>query len=261
MIIKRRAFTIIELMVATAIIAILASMTVLNLEQTRRNSRDARRRSDVQTIAAGVSQYTVAKGTTFVRYNNLDCTLASEVNPSVQGIGDGCVGASGRSFGKMNLRSATTTGYPNAQQNAGRVYAAHSIGDALLLEGYLTYMPQDPLSQKSTAYTDPNARDYVLIRACIVTGEQQVGSKGTVFGIWSSLEGGPTAQEQSNNDRYPGGRNAGPGQQGGNAYVYDFAAQQAEWDAGYYYLKGVAVGNGVTKVVAQADCGSNVTPS
>lgn len=248
---QRRGFTIIELMVAIAILLILASLTVLALGSTRRNSRDSRRKADAQTIAAGMSQYTVVAGTTFVKLGSQTCVLPDEVNPATTpdpASNRGCVGASGRSYGKMNLSSATSSGYAN---NAGRTYLG-SIGQALKQGGYLTSMPQDPLA-KTGVFTDPNAPDYILIRACILTGEQQVGSRGTLFAVWTSLENGPSAQESSNSDRYPGGKDAGP-TGGADPYVYDFAAQQTEWQAGAFYLNGFAAGNGVTKVVAKEDC-------
>jgi hypothetical protein len=168
----------------------------------------------------------------------------------------GCVGASGRSYGKINLKNATSSGYAT---NPGRAYVAHSIGDALLAGGYLTHVPQDPFSQGSANLTNPNAADYVLIRACIATGVQQVGSRGTVFAVWTALENDPTSQEQANAVRYPGGREAGPTNLAAT-YVYDFAAQQTEWQSGAFYFKGFAVGNGVTKV-AGLPCDNSAQPA
>jgi prepilin-type N-terminal cleavage/methylation domain-containing protein len=248
----KRGFTIIELMVATAILVILASVTILFLGTTRRNSRDARRKADVQTISSGISQYTVIAGTTFIKVAGQQCNLPDEINPATVGTGAGCVGASGRSYGKMNLKgdgvNVTSSGYAT---NPGRVYMTISIGKALLDAGYLTSMPQDPLAKVSDT-TNPNAPDYVLIRACAVTGEQQVGTRGTVFAVWTSLENGPTDQEKANSDHYPGGRLAGP--TGAGTYVYDFAAQQSEWLSGAYYVNGFGVGNGITKVAGAQPC-------
>jgi hypothetical protein len=228
------------------------------------HSRDARRRHDVSVIVGGVTQYESTRGTTFIRYNGLACSLPSEDNAALPGTGPGCVGASGRAYGKMNLKAATNSA-PGYASNPPRTYATdHTIGEALLQGGFLTNMPQDP-NAKANVFNDPNAPDYVLIRACIITGHQQVGTRGTVFGVWAPLEGSTTADEDSNNDRYPGGKKAGPetdpNNTNGDPYIYDFAAQWNEWATGAYYLHGVAGGNGVTKVTAKNDCASGPVTS
>lgn len=248
----KRAFTIVELMVALSVLVILASVTAIYFGSTRRNSRDARRKADVQTITSAVSQYTVVSGTTFIHASGLTCTLPDEKNPANVpnfATNPGCVGASGRGYGKMNLKNATSSGYAT---NAGRAYAPMSIGESLVNDRYLTKMPQDP-NAGSNSFTDPDAPDYVLIRACIVSGIQEVGTRGTVFGVWTPLENVPTDQEEANSDRYPGGKLAGP-VGGGGTYVFDFAAQQTEWQSGAFYFNGFAAGNGITKVVGAAPC-------
>lgn len=252
---SKRAFSIIEMLVVIALIAILSAVATISFSITRRNSRDSRRKTDVQQLSAALTQYASAVGTTFIVDKKQTCALSSQTDPSIPGIGAGCVGASGRAYGKVNLISATSSGYPTAT-NAGRTYAPVSIGTALLDEGYLSAVPRDPFAVSKT-FDDPNDRDYVLIRACSVTGEQQVGNRGTVFAFWASLEGTPTTEQMANSDRYAGGRTAGLGPDAnGNVYIYDFAAQQAEWNAGAYYLNGFAAGNSATKTVSAAPCDS-----
>jgi len=50
-------FTLIELMVVLAIIGILATLSAFGLQQARESSRDAQRKSDLQTIRLALEQY------------------------------------------------------------------------------------------------------------------------------------------------------------------------------------------------------------
>lgn len=239
-------------MVAIAILTILSAITTIYFGTIRRNSRDAQRKAGAQTISSGITHMTVVAGTNFIKVTGQVCNLPDQINPANvpnSAANPGCVGASGRSYGKMNLKNATSSGYAT---NPGRQYTATTIGEALVGGGYLTKMPQDPLAQAGV-FNNPNAPDYVLIRAC-TSGYQQVGSVGSLFGVWTPLENTPTSEESSNSDRYPGGKLAGP-TGGSGTYIYDFAAQQTEWQLGAYYFKGFAVGNGITKVVASACSG------
>jgi type II secretory pathway pseudopilin PulG len=242
-----KAFSLVELMVAIATLALLATLTVISFAETRKSSRDSRRKADIQIISSGITQYGITRGSTFITMPDSSCTLPNQNNPATVGVGSGCTGASGRSYGKMNLKLANTDGYSPAHQ--GRTYAQNTISEALLASGYLQSIPLDPLHNAS-ALNDPNQRDYVVIRACMATGLQEVGTRGQLFAVWASLENNPTLEEVAIAARLPGGKNAGPGSVGGNVYIYDFATQAFEWLDGRYYNYGYALGNGVTKTVA-----------
>lgn len=254
---RHKGFSIIELMVAVGVLGILTSVVVVAFGQTRRNSRDAQRKADVQTLSSAHSQYLVASTTTFLKFGTLTCILPNEDNPSMApdfNTNPGCVGASGRGYGKVSLVDATTSGYAT---NPGRQYGPRSIVAALQAGGYLNQIPREPLKTGDVT-NDPNARDYVLIRACISTGQQQVGTKGSLFAFWTALENRPSSEEVDNSSKYPGGKDAGP--LGTGTYVYDFAAQATEWQSGMYYYGGYAAGNGATKVaVADPACSSPTT--
>jgi prepilin-type N-terminal cleavage/methylation domain-containing protein len=56
-----RAFTLVELLVVIAIIGLLAAVSVMILNGARRNSRDAKRVSDVQIIRAALEQHWVER--------------------------------------------------------------------------------------------------------------------------------------------------------------------------------------------------------
>jgi len=59
---RKRAFTLIELLVVVAIIGILATVVVVNLGNSQKKARDARRLSDVNQIAKAVDLYVLDYG-------------------------------------------------------------------------------------------------------------------------------------------------------------------------------------------------------
>lgn len=54
---KTRGFTLIELMVVVLIIGLLASAVVLNVNKSRKQGRDAKRISDLNTVASALESY------------------------------------------------------------------------------------------------------------------------------------------------------------------------------------------------------------
>lgn len=251
---RRSAYTFIELSVAVAVIALLAVVVTLSLDLVRKQSRDSRRKADVQTLTNAIEQFTVYKGTSFIKYRGQNCTpppnTQNEVETGLlgQATGSGCVGANGLSFGKMNVAgNAGTDGYGPYE---GRTYREHSIMDALVEDGFLTSRPIDPLA-KPTVITDPAQRDYVLIRGC-KSGWQNVGVTGSYIGVWTSLERGLEPVDAENARKFPGGRNAGPISKPN--YVFDFGATQQEYNQNAFYGRGFAVGSGATPVVSFATC-------
>ena len=51
------AFTLIELLVVISIIGILLAISVFSIQNARKSSRDARRKSDLETIRSGLEMY------------------------------------------------------------------------------------------------------------------------------------------------------------------------------------------------------------
>lgn len=253
--VNKRAFSLVELLVAVTILAILTSLVVINISNVRRSSRDSRRKSDVQTVTTAINQYVLANGTSFIRYNRQGCTIPTvqtgEVRTLPTATGDGCVGANGLSFGKMNLINDDSGGYG---PYTARQYQPHSIMESLKLSGVLANGAQDPQAGQNPI-TSASARDYVLIRACS-TGWQNVGARGVLFAVWTSLESQATDIESANQKTFPGGTEAGPTGQT-NPYVYDFGAPNSEYDSEAYTTHGYAAGSGLTKTSFNSQCGSS----
>ena len=64
---KRRGFTIVELVITITIMGILLTLAVVNLNASQANARDAERKSDAEAIAANLEAY----------YNNTNSGMSS----------------------------------------------------------------------------------------------------------------------------------------------------------------------------------------
>jgi prepilin-type N-terminal cleavage/methylation domain-containing protein len=53
----KRGFTLIELLVVVAIVGILMALSVFGLQEARQNSRDARRKADLELVRSGLEIY------------------------------------------------------------------------------------------------------------------------------------------------------------------------------------------------------------
>ena len=248
--ITRRAFTIIELMVAVTILSIVTTLVIVNFTQSRRNSRDGVRKADVSAVEVAVQQYAIANGSTLIRYpvNGRPgaCTIGSATDPSTgwTGAAQQCVGAGGRAYGKINLKQVTGVSGDNLGVGGvtnHRDYPTYSIVEALKDGGYFDVTPHDP-SSPNGATTDPTQRDYSLIRACRKTGFQNVATGGDLFAVWAILENPLNQVEIENNRLLPGSSSAvDPTLTSGSLYQYDFAAGQS--DEALYESAGYGVGN------------------
>ncbi|CAN5152987.1 hypothetical protein BH11PAT4_BH11PAT4_3890 [soil metagenome] len=260
----RRGFTVIELTIAVAIVAILASVVTINFSQSRKNARDGVRKTDAPAILTAVSQYVQANGTSMIRLYAADgktlqpCAVVG-ADPAVTATGAGCVGAGGRGYGKINAKDITGANAANIGRGGGsgsREYPANgSIVDALLSGGYFDVRPVDPLS-KQAATSDITARDYALIRAC-PNGEQHVGTRGQLFAVWTAVENRLTTSDAESIKRLPGF----PTVKGSDTYVYDFAAGTGATSGNAAFdTSGYGVGNAAA-IGSISDAGGKCSPS
>ena len=131
---KWRAFTLVELLVVVAIIGILATVVVISYSGAQKKARDARRKSDVNTISQAAQLFFTDNGTYKI---------------SMKTVVNGTTGAgyNGTSQGWFNEGDGTGTTYPN------------SIANGLVSWGYLSTAPSDPNGSIGSAgaymyYTD-----------------------------------------------------------------------------------------------------------
>jgi prepilin-type N-terminal cleavage/methylation domain-containing protein len=70
---KSRSFTLIEILVVVFIIGLLASLIIINLASTRANARDAKRISDLTTVASALQLYYADKHEYPLQRSGNDC--------------------------------------------------------------------------------------------------------------------------------------------------------------------------------------------
>lgn len=224
---KIKGYTLVEVVVAVSIIAILASLVILNLTEARKSARDSRRKSDIQTYVSAFNSYRVTNPNFFIEdkkagtcsngvevaqlddsscvdANGNACTVDSAFNS-----GAACVGALGRSFGKINLASVSSEspvkdGYKAEENSAwARPYATTSIAQALFNQGFLNNLSKDPMTKSGLVNNDPTLPDYTLIRSC-ANGKQALNKGGVLFTVFGILERTPSAVDTSSMKEYAG---------------------------------------------------------
>lgn len=132
---QRKGFTLMELLIVIAVIIVLAAAVFVALNPAKRfqDTRDARRRSDVEAFLSALKTDQVDNGGTYVAsVDALTVDLEYQIGTAAVGCDDGC--------------TAVTT------------EAACADLTALVTEGYLGSVPIDP-STGTAAETD-----YYIIR-------------------------------------------------------------------------------------------------
>lgn len=59
---KNKGFTFVELLVVVTIIAVLSSVAIVSFQSTNRNSRDAKRKADLEQVRAALELYRAENG-------------------------------------------------------------------------------------------------------------------------------------------------------------------------------------------------------
>lgn len=146
-----RGFTLIELLLVMAIIAILAVVVfaALNPAQRFRDSRDARRYTDVQTLLTAIHEYIVDNRGAFP--SGLSAGMSET---QIGSAGSGC---------------SVSTGGCSASPSA-------CVNLTTALENYLASIPMDPSAASSSGKTNytvrVNSNGIVTIKACGAEGAE-----------------------------------------------------------------------------------------
>lgn len=240
---NRAGFTVIEVMIATAIIAIIAVSASLSFLKTRLNARNSQRKEVAQTYSKAVGSYAAASGSTFI---TTDGNVTSCTSPTLDGSGttsaynpgipvtitqpNTCVGANGRGYGMLDFTGKTSEKFLTQtltfDYGSGNSTNTTSIASALKQLGYLGTISADPLvtlTNNSVKTTDP---DYILVRCC-KDGRQAIGDGGSLYAIWAKLETGgsndPTSFDANSQHLCGGPQVVPPGfNASSNPYTYSF---------------------------------------
>ncbi|OIQ04352.1 MAG: hypothetical protein AUK58_00810 [Candidatus Moranbacteria bacterium CG2_30_41_165] len=153
---KEKGFTLIEILLVISIIAVLATVVIvaLNPAQRFKDSRDARRRADVESISKAIQQYVIDNKGAY---------------PAGSGLQE--------SDAEKQLGTATS----GCALFGGDGTCATGDGDCMDLSAdlakYLKSIPRDPLqgSAEHTYYT-VTRDDYniVTVRACGAEGDEEI---------------------------------------------------------------------------------------
>jgi prepilin-type N-terminal cleavage/methylation domain-containing protein len=179
-------FSLLELIVAASIIAILATVTVINTTESRAKARDANRRTSVDAYSTSMEQWkSISKDKSYFVYmtGGVDCTAShgSGNNPLgadygyMSGSQSTCVGVKGGGGGRITRKSLGAY-YPSA----------NSVADALKFAGVLNAIRVDPTAENQPL--SGNFPDFVLT-TCDSNGYAASNAKdATEFAIFARLE-------------------------------------------------------------------------
>lgn len=154
---RRKGFTLLELIMVTAVIGILASLILTNTARFQIQSRDANRKQSVAAYQNAIELYHAEKKSYFIQYDNparsITCNSATAA-PNPPGhvytlFGTGCVGKWGNSEGRMTRKG-------DAFKDEG-YNPDYSVADALRFDGFLATVRTDPFATTVT----PAAKDDV----------------------------------------------------------------------------------------------------
>jgi len=242
-------FTLVEVLIAIAVIGLLAASGTVSYQRSQQASRDSRRKQDVTTYSQAVAAYLAAHGNAAIQdskagaCNLADTTAVDPEDPSKAASGSGCAGASGRGYGLVNAATGTATGITGSGiSSANRSYASVSISAALHDLGYLATPATDPRTKDASDASGGNA-DYILLRCCN-DGRQNVSDGGIAYAVWTHLEGAINSNDTSNTANACGGSSAAgkaAAASGISGYAYDFASGSVGTSANY--AAGAAVGS------------------
>lgn len=149
---QAHGFTLIELMVVVVLIAILSTVSVVQLDTQRMRGRDVSRKESVAEYQTAIEAYYGKQRTYFIEDKSVasnTCVVQNQtaIGYSIIGAGAGCVGVHGSGQGNMNRANEITIPLSQYLQ-------PNSIAQALINDGVLVQSRQDPLTSKDGTVTD-----------------------------------------------------------------------------------------------------------
>lgn len=188
-----RAFTIVELLIAVSVVAILSVVTIVNTLETRRAARDANRRSSVEAYTTAMEQWKSVSPykNYFVQVlGGAACAASNSANTS------GATGAGYMSASNFAAGSSSCVGYLGG--GAGRItrknitnkYGTRSIADALKDAGVLNAVRYDPSVEKLATNDDAGTinNDFILTTCTTAGRPADLPSTATEFAVYANLE-------------------------------------------------------------------------
>jgi prepilin-type N-terminal cleavage/methylation domain-containing protein len=120
---KRKAFTLVEIMIVVAVIALLAAMAIPNLLTARRTANEAAAKSNVQTIATAAETYAVTN-------NGIYPTQAQLKADYMKSIDNYCGNTTGGYTYACDMSNTTytITGTPQSTNSGTKRYTATAGG-------------------------------------------------------------------------------------------------------------------------------------
>lgn len=171
---KQRGFTLVELMIAMAIMIILVSVAIVSLRGSQANARDAKRSSDITTIARGLEQRYdngIAQPT-----NGTTISIGSEVNvggTETQLCGGGFSGTS----------ADQNTSYPSTEEIN---YVTGTTDTSFCPSQVSNFLSEDLPGTSASNFTPPNGGSFVVATSTTVPSAATIGNNYYYLPLTSS---------------------------------------------------------------------------
>lgn len=218
---RQPAFSLVELLIAVAVIGILSTLTVINTNRTRAQARDANRKTSVEAYNTSLEQWRTLSPDKSYFVKMLKGTCATSYTQGyMQGQGTACVGYGGGGAGQVTRKNIAATG-----NNRG--YGPISVADALREAGVLNAVRVDPFDTERS-FDDPAARDFILTTCTMDGYAARTPAEALEFTVYAYLElpntsSVPDQDDMANAMRQCGGENSPETwafSAGGNTYNY-----------------------------------------